>query len=186
METQKDAVNTEASSGKLTPQEIKNKDFKRAMWGFSAGEVVDFLAQVSKSIEKMQRHEKELTDRVKFLGEELTRWKNKELEMQKLREKAVQDAEAIRAEAGREAQRAFAGVEERAKNIRQQTEEWLEKVIAEVEETERQRANFVAAFKSALDSHYVLLQNESEGAQPLGTKLNQFLRGAMESSERMQ
>lgn len=166
----------EAQSLKLMPQEIRNHEFSKSMWGYSPREVVEFLEGTAKAWEKVQRHEKELLEKVKNMSEELVRWKNKEIEIQKLRERALQEADAIRAEATKEAQRLFAEVEERANEIRQKTEEWLESVIAEVEETERQKTNFMTAFKAALDSHYELLKSEQGDVEPLGAKLNHFLK----------
>jgi cell division initiation protein len=162
----------------MTPTEIRKKEFKKSMWGFSPGEVVSCLEQVAKTLEKSQRTERELNEKLRLANEELTRWKNKELEMQKLRERAVHDAEAVRQEATKEAERIFGEVEERANEIRKKTEEWLENVIAEVEETERQKMNFMTAFRAALDSHYAILKTEQEEGQPLGAKLNQFLSSA--------
>jgi len=169
---------------KMSSLEIRAKEFKRTAWGFSPKEVADFLDGVSKHVEKFQKVEKELTEKVKQMSEELTRWKNKELEIMKLREKAVQEAESIREQASKEATKVFAEVEERANSIRQKTEEWLENVIAEIEETERQKTSFVNAFKAALDSHYALLQTEQAECEPLGAKLNHFLKSTMSAAGR--
>jgi cell division initiation protein len=171
----------EAFAQKLTPMDIRNREFKRTAWGYSPKEVVDFMDLMAKSLDGLQKTEKELQEKVRQLGEDLTRWMNKELEIIKMRERAVQEAEAIRAEAAKEGQRIFSEVEERANVIRQKTEEWLEAVIAKVEETERQKFNFMTAFKSALDSHYELLKNEQNDTEPLGAKLNHFLKSNLSS-----
>jgi DivIVA domain-containing protein len=89
----------------------------------------------------------------------------------------VADGQAMREQARVEAEKIFAEVEERANQIRRKTEEWLEEVIAEVEETQRQKLSFMTAFKSALDSHYELLERQPAEDQPIGARLNHLLKG---------
>lgn len=145
--------------------------------GYSTAEVETFLEEMARLAEKSIRTEKELQDRVQALNEELVRWKGREAEIGKLREKAQNDAGQLRAEAERDASKTLAEVEERANEIRNRTEQWLEDVIAKVEETERRRTSFVTAFRSALDSHYALLKAEEEPSESLGAKLSEFLSG---------
>lgn len=165
----------DAFSSKLSPNEIKNKEFKRTMWGYSPKEVIEFLDTTAKTWEKVQKHEKDLLHKIEKLKEEIKSWELREAQIQKIHEKAIKDAEQIRIEATDQAEKIFREVEDRANQVRLKTEEWLVNVIAEVEETERQKSNFITAFKSALDSHYALIQEEKE-AESLGTKLNQFLK----------
>jgi hypothetical protein len=47
-----------------------------------------------------------------------------------------------------------------------------------VEETQRQKKNFLTAFRSALDSHYALIRSEEEDAEPLAGKLSGILRSS--------
>ena len=76
-----------------------------------------------------------------------------------------------------EAEKMLAETEEKAGSIRKRTEGWLEEVIAKVEETQRQKKNFLTAFRSSLDSHYELIKSEEEEAEPLTAKLSDVLRG---------
>jgi len=172
-------------SESLTPVEIKNKEFGRAMLGYNPKEVVDFLDHTAKTWEKVQKHEKELLDKIHTLQEEVVRWKGREADVEKVKERAHQEAAAIKDEATKEAAKHFAAVEERANTIRLKTEEWLENVIAQVTETERQKNNFMTAFKSALDSHYALLRTEQEEGEPLSTKLNHFLKNTLADNSRI-
>ena len=173
----------EAMSGKLTPNEIKNKEFKKTMLGYTPQEVVDFLDSVAKVWEKVQKNEKELLARIESLQATIKTWESREQELEKVREIAVHDAESIRKEAVNEAERIFLEVEERANGIRTKTEQWLETVIAKVEEAERQKNNFMKAFRSALDSHYELLRNEEAEAESMGAKLNHFLKTEIGTSQ---
>lgn len=171
----------QAVSPKLTPTDLRNKEFKRALWGYSARDVVEYLELTAKGLEKWQRQEKEMGEKIQSLNEEILRWKGREGELAKHREKALVEAEEIKNQAAEEANRIFKEVEERANSIRQKTEEWLENVIAQVEETERQKSSFVNAFRIALESHYEILKKDQENEEPLGSRLNQFLKSTLSS-----
>jgi cell division initiation protein len=164
-------------SVKFTPAEIKNRKFKTSAFGYSPKAVREFLELVAKAWEKLQQQEKELAEKAQRLTDEVARWRVKETELEKLREQAVADGQAMREQARVEAEKIFAEVEERANQIRRKTEEWLEEVIAEVEETQRQKLSFMTAFKSALDSHYELLERQPAEDQPIGARLNHLLKG---------
>ncbi len=172
-------MNPQSGAKTLTPLEIKNKDFKRMLWGYSPQEVIQFLDLTAKAWEKVQRQEKELLDKIHSLNEELLRWKGREGELVKMKERANFEADGIRQQANDDAARIFSEVEQRAIAIRQKTEEWLAEVIEQIEATERQKLSFVTAFRTALESHYEILKHEEAQTEPLGSRLSQFLKETM-------
>src|SRR5947209_1140683 len=93
----------EALSEKISPQEIKNREFKKTALGYSPREVVDFLDSIAKSWERVQKHERELIEKIRVLNEEVNRFRHQEQEIAKLREGALKEAQAIRDEGAREA-----------------------------------------------------------------------------------
>jgi len=169
-------------SNQLSPLEIKTKDFTRSVWGYSPEQVVDFLDKVAKSWECVQVQEKRLLDEIGSLNQELLRWKQKEQHLGQLRDEALKEAQTIIEKAQQDAGVMLAQVEDKALGIRQKTEKWLEDVLDEVEVVERQKSNFTTALRSALDSHYELLNSESSGEGSLSDRLNQFLKGEVDKS----
>jgi cell division initiation protein len=167
---------SEALCDKLTPVEIKNKEFKRTLWGYSPAEVVDFLDRTAKVWDKVQRREKEILEKLKGLEDDLVKWKAKETELTGKVEMAANEAQKIKEDAQKEAAKILEEVNTKADEIRGRTEEWLVNVIAEVEETERKRDSFVSAFRAALDQHYALLDNGQDGLKPLEAQLDKFLQ----------
>lgn len=163
---------------KLAPIEVRNRLFKRSLFGYSVQQVSEFLDLVGRQMERMLRQEKELGDKLQGLNEEITKWKGREAEVAKEREQMLVEAEMTKSAAAQQAQRILDETEERAEGIRRRTEEWLETVLAQVEETERRRSHFLLAFQSALDSHYELIKQEQEPKEPLGQRLSQFLKSA--------
>lgn len=166
---------TESLSSILTPNEIKNQEFKRTAWGYSPKEVIEYLEKTAKAWEKVQKNEKDLLAKIESLHNEIKDWQGRENQILKIHEKALRDAEQIKLEAVEQAEKVFEEVEKKSNEIRLQTEAWLENIIGEIEETQRQKDNFLIALKSSLDSHYALLDKERV-SDPLGVKLSQFLK----------
>ena len=169
------ADSIQSLSAILTPIEIKNKDFKKMVWGYAPQEVVEFLDATAKAWEKVQKHEKDLIEEIKSLNEELAGWKARESEFQGLKVKAALEATQIKTQAVEESERCLMEVHQRAEEIRVRTEQWLEGVIHEVEETERRRNSFITAFRSALDQHYALLDTDQKASLALQSNLTKFL-----------
>ncbi|NBX81655.1 DivIVA domain-containing protein [bacterium] len=154
-----------ATSFDLSPAEIKNKDFKKIMLGYSPEEVVGFLDKVAKLWEKVQKREKDLVAVIETLDREIQDWKSKEAELEVIKEKAREEAKKIIGQS-----------EEQAATVRLETEKWLATVLEEVETVEKRKANFLMAFKSALDSHYEILNQEQDAQEPLTSKLQEYLK----------
>jgi len=170
---------SELSSRKLSPSDIKSKEFNKGFRGYDTREVAEFLDLLAKALEKAHREEKSLQKKLAALTEELNKWKARENELVQVREKAVADAEEIRNQASKEAARLLQDVDERAATIRSSTENWLEEVIQRLEETQRQKHSFLTALRSSLDSHYELLKTEGSEAAPLGAQLTEFLQARL-------
>jgi cell division initiation protein len=172
----------EALSEKLSPIDIKNREFKKAVWGYAPQEVVDFLDATAKAWERVQKQEKDLLDKVKTLNDEVLMWRKREQEFEAEKVKMEQQAKAIKEKAEEDSRMLLDEVNLRAEEIRARTEEWLASVISEVEETERRRDSFVSAFRAALDQHYALLDNNPEATKPLEIYLENFLREDQKNS----
>ncbi|MBM4303622.1 MAG: DivIVA domain-containing protein [Deltaproteobacteria bacterium] len=174
--------NLESLSEKISPTEIKNKEFKKVMLGYSPEEVVEFLDLTAKAWIQVQKKEKELIQKNDSLNAEISHWRQRESEISQIKEDAIKEAETIIQAASQEAETLFKQVEEKAQDIRQKTEEWLAEVINQVEETERRKNSFISAFKSALDSHYEIIKNDQQASEPLSRRLDTFLKSVMQSS----
>jgi len=169
-------------SSQLTPTEIKNKDFKKTMLGYSPEEVVGFLDSVAKLWEKVQKRERELLVKIDQLEQAIQSWKRREEELEQIKQAAQGEAEQILQAAHELGRKNLQAAEERSQDIRRGTEAWLAGILSEVEEVERRKNNFVTAFRSALDSHYEILKNEAHESLPLSIRLNEYLKQANENS----
>jgi|LakMenEpi03Aug12_release.lakeMendotaPanAssembly.Ray.scaffolds.fasta_scaffold35875_4 cell division initiation protein len=158
-------METKALSSQLSPTEIKNKDFKKTMLGYSPEEVVGFLDSVAKLWEKIQKKEKDLLSTISQLEGEISNWEKRKGELEQIKEAAIAEAKTI-----------IESAEERSNQIRKNTENWLATVLQEVEEVERRKKNFVTAFRSALETHYEILKTEESKNESLSLRLNEYLR----------
>ena len=165
---------TKALSDDLNPTEIKTKEFGRTLLGYSPKEVVGFLDATAKAWERVQKNERALLQMIENLKMELSEWKSKEAELDRLRSQAVADADSIRSQAKRDAERTLEEVRGRILGIRDRTESWLERVISSLENVEREREKFQVSIKSVLDQHYSLLKS-SEYTVPLSRQLTEVL-----------
>ncbi|MBY0371024.1 DivIVA domain-containing protein [bacterium] len=164
------------AQGNWTPEEIKAQNFRGSAFGYARKEVQEFLNEISKLTAQLTAENTNLSRRVLDLEKELHQWRLREQEMSETRARIVEEAQATREKARTEAEHLMSETENKADEIRQRTENWLEEVIARVEETQRQKRNFMTAFRSALDSHYELLNTEDSQEQPLTAGLTDVLR----------
>jgi len=169
-------MKNQSTSFELTPAEIKNKDFKKTMLGYSPEEVVGFLDQVAKLWEKVQKRERDLNNQIDQLKNEIKSWENKKTDLDKLQAMAKADAQKIIALAQEEAQKILVESEIRSQEVRKNTETWLTEILEEVQEVEKRKANFIIAFRSALDSHYEILKTEQTAQDSLTHKLHAYLK----------
>ncbi len=153
--------NHQSLSEQLTPVEIKNKEFHKTLWGYSPKDVVFYLDQIARHWELVQKEERTLLKKISDLNNEVHQWENKEEQITLTLEQAKAEAKKIRDKATEEATRFLQGVKERSEEIRRNTEEWLEKIIDEVERTQSKKKTFLNALKSTLDQHYSLLEDEA-------------------------
>jgi cell division initiation protein len=171
-------------SQELSPAEIKNKDFKKTMLGYSPEEVVGFLDQVAKLWEKVQKKERDLNSQIDQLKAEIKSWENKRADFAKLQEMAKADAQKIITLAQEDAQKIIDESENRSQEVRKNTENWLTEILEEVQEVEKRKANFITAFRSALDSHYEILKTEQDAEDSLTHKLHEYLKKPKSSAGR--
>lgn len=154
----------ESVSEGLSPVAIKNKEFSKTLIGYSPREVVEFLDVIARRWEQLQKQERTLIARVESLEEEVKRWKDREDAIDEMKKRAEEDSKSVQDQATKDAARFLKSVQERADQIREKTEAWLEKVIAEVEDTEKRRQNVLASLKDTLDKHYQILDGQTPGS----------------------
>ncbi|MCB0416485.1 MAG: DivIVA domain-containing protein [Bdellovibrionales bacterium] len=167
----------ESLSTQLTPIQIRTKEFNKSLWGYTPKEVAEFLESLAAQWEAKNAEERKLLNKIKLLEDDLKEWKDREDKLIQLREGAKLKAQEIEAQATRDASLFLKSVQDRAEQIRRKTEEWLERVIAEVDKTETRKRQLVEALKNTLDEHYAILSDEQALPQ-LGLDLTSLSNNA--------
>lgn len=165
----------ETVSQMLTPVEIKNKEFKKSLLGYSPHEVILFLDQVAKVWERVQVKEKEMLGRVHALELELEEWKTKERELELIRAGALEEAAKIRAAATDHGKKLLQEARDQAREIQGKTQEWLADVIASLQDTDRRRQVLSNELRKKVEQHVSLLEESSTLVGPLDEQLSRFL-----------
>jgi cell division initiation protein len=89
---------------KLTPLDIRHKDFKRGMRGYADVEVDEFLDQVADEFERLFKEGIDLKERVEALEEKVAGYRRIEETLQKTLISAQASAEELKQNASKEAQ----------------------------------------------------------------------------------
>ena len=112
----------------LKPMDIHNKEFKKAMRGYDAEEVDEFLDEIIVDFEKLQRELDVLKTQLSNYSENMNSYREKEISLnntlvsaQRFADQLIKDAEAkaasIVAEAEAEAQRIIGGTEDKYNKV---------------------------------------------------------------------
>jgi cell division initiation protein len=168
-------METVTASGQLTPVEIKNKEFKKTVFGYSPFEVILFLDQTAKTWEKVQQNEKKMTSEITQLKTETDVLKSKMKEHEIIRAAALEEAEKIRQAATDHGRKLLEESRAKADTIQARTQEWLAALILKLQSIEKKRHEMTEELRSRLGDYNALLDDGSQQAAPLEDELKQFL-----------
>jgi cell division initiation protein len=118
---------------KLTPLDIRHKEFKRGMRGYADTEVDEFLDEIADEFERLFKENIDLNERLEMLEEKLGHYKNLEDTLQKTLVSAQRSAEELKINATKEAQIILQDAELKARTA-------ANEAYAESQKLERQTA----------------------------------------------
>jgi cell division initiation protein len=125
---------------KLTPLDIRHKDFKRGMRGYADTEVDEFLDEIADEFERLFKENIDLLERCETLQDKIDQYRNLEETLQKTLVSAQRSAEELKTNAQKEAQL----------------------ILSEAELKARQMVNESYADKQAIEKHIVVLKSSEE------------------------
>jgi cell division initiation protein len=125
---------------KLTPLDIRHKDFKRGMRGYVDAEVDEFLDEVADEFERLFKENIDLAERCETLQEKIDHYRTLEETLQKTLVSAQRSAEELKTNAQKEAQL----------------------ILSEAELKARQMVNESYADKQAIEKNIVVLKSSEE------------------------
>jgi cell division initiation protein len=138
---------------KLTPLDIRHKEFKRGMRGYADTEVDEFLDEIADEFERLFKENIDLNERLEMLEEKIGQYKNLEDTLQKTLVSAQRSAEELKINATKEAQIILQDAELKARTA-------ANEAYAESQKLERQTAGlrnaeeeFRFKFKAMLEGY---------------------------------
>ena len=148
---------------KLTPLDLLQQNFRKSLKGYDLKQVDGFLELVRSEWEDLLRDNKDLTDRLSNLEEQVRQYRTKEKTLQQTLMTAQRLSEDMKQGAKKEAEIVLGQAELEADKIIHQAHGRLTQIIDEINQIKRQRADFEGTLKGILESHLRLLELQSEG-----------------------
>jgi cell division initiation protein len=102
---------------KLTPLDIRHKEFKRGMRGYADEEVDEFLDEVADEYERLFKENIDLNERLESLEDRVKQYRRIEETLQKTLVSAQQSAEELKANATKESQLILRDAELKARQM---------------------------------------------------------------------
>lgn len=147
----------------LTPIDIENKEFRKAVRGYNTEEVDKFLQSVSKEFEGSYSENFELREKLQRLEAELRQYKQLESTLQQTMVFAQQTAEDVKQAARHEAELLLRDAEqEKVKRLGEAGKKW-EQVNEEIEELQKRRELMRTQLKSFLRAQLELADAFEQG-----------------------
>lgn len=149
---------------KLTPLDIRHKEFKRGMRGYADVEVDEFLDQIADEYERLFKENIDLQDRVESLEEKVAGYRRIEETLQKTLVNAQASAEEQKQNANKQAQLVLQDAELKARQLVNEAyseRQAIEQSMAKLRSAEE---DFRFKFRQLLDGYLRQLQDTPEGA----------------------
>lgn len=136
----------------LTPMEIHNKVFKKAMRGYKDEEVDEFLDKVVSDFERMYRENGELKDKLSVINEKVDSYSLIEKTLQNTLVVAQTTAEDVVVNARKKSEVLIKEAEEQAKRIIEEANKSVVDIHREYENLKKEVQVFKTRFKTLLES----------------------------------
>jgi cell division initiation protein len=149
---------------KLTPLDIRHKEFKRGMRGYADEEVDEFLDEVADEFERVFKENIDLNERIEALEEKVAHYRTIEETLQKTLLNAQQAAEEMKQNATKESQLILRDAELKARamvNDSYADKQEIEKTVVVLRNAEQ---DFRFKFRALLQG-YLKQLDEAEGAK---------------------
>ncbi len=144
----------------LTPLDIHNKEFTRGFRGYDEDEVNEFLEQVIKDYEMVNRDKKALEEKVEQLNERLGHFNNIETTLNKSILVAQETAEEVKSNASKESKLIIKEAEKNADRIINEALQKSHRIAMEVEELKKQAKVFRTRLRMLVEAQLDMIDTD--------------------------
>ncbi|KJS19174.1 MAG: hypothetical protein VR72_19320 [Clostridiaceae bacterium BRH_c20a] len=159
----------------LTPLDIHNKEFKKALRGYDADEVDEFLDEVIKDYENLYKENLNLKDQADNYQESIARYRDLEDTLHNTMILAQQTSEEVKKNADKEADLIIRNARQKAEDIINVAKEDIFELKGEYKELQKNVQQFKAQFKAFLITQLELI-DEGKQVGPLVEKGETIVR----------
>jgi cell division initiation protein len=159
----------------ITPLDITQKAFRRALRGLDPQAVEAFLALVASEFEALVKENQALREEGTRLREDITDLKSRERALQETMITAQKACDEIREAARKEAEITLAEAELQAEKIVQSAHQRYLRIVDDIHEVKRQRAQLEASVRAMAESHLKLLDAFHESPAEVGVTGVEYL-----------
>ncbi len=167
---------------KLTPLDIQQHQFRSVLFGLDPKEVDAFLDLVGAAFEDLIRQNNDGLDETRRLRANLEDFREREQTLKETMITATKIAEDVKQGAQREAQAVISQAEVQAEKIIQNAHTRLVRILDDINELKRQKAQFEGNLRSLIDTHGKLLDAMSDRIEHDSIELTGMSRRAEASS----
>lgn len=145
---------------KLTPLDIRHKEFRRAMRGYSDEDVDLFLDEVADEFERLFQENIEARERLEQLEEKVRHHESLKETLQKTLVSAQQQADGTRANARKEAELILKDAEIKGRDLLSESYGEKQRVQQALTQLKQVEEDFRFKFRSLLEAHLNLLSED--------------------------
>ncbi len=143
---------------RITPLDIRQKEFKTSFKGYNIKEVQDFLLEFANELEDLDGEFNQLKEEKEQLLTELNDYRSFDHKLKETLLAAQHMSDDLKENAEKEAQLIVRDAKLQAEEIHRQTRVSLEKMEKNIEDLKSQKKNFQTKLKSLVESHLKLLE----------------------------
>jgi cell division initiation protein len=165
----------------ITPLDITQKQFRKALRGFDREEVEAFLSLVAVEFEALVKEVLALREDNQRKADEIAEHRGRERALQETLVAAQRASEEIRDAARKEAEITISDAELQAEKIVQGAHARFLRIVDDINELKRQRVQFEASVRTVVESHLKLIDAFTEPAR--GEEPVAFMPGRKKTAE---
>lgn len=147
---------------KLTPLDIRHKEFARSMRGYKDLEVDEFLDDIADEFERLFNENIDYKERLESLEEKIEQYKNIEETLKKTLVSAQQQAEEMKQNAKKEADLILRDAELKARSILNDSYAERQKIQRSVQALKQKQEDLRYQMRSVLETYMNILDQESD------------------------
>jgi cell division initiation protein len=146
----------------LTPLDIQNQTFNRALRGYDPEEVRSFLRQVAQAWSRLLEEQQELRKKVESLSQEITRYREMESLLQRTLLQAEESSRALLENAEKKAQLIIHDAQQKAETILHNLQKEKESLESHIEQLKQRRLELILELRTFLQMQLERLDHLSK------------------------